>query len=113
MCLSKQVDGYPNEGQRAAQVAQLKASRDKLLVELEKQFLEVDRLSVENAALSQVAFSGDTPFTSFHSSTDDCEARTIPVTPGQARNGNLSGTLYGHHSIGVTACQQSPNGRRA
>ncbi|CAL5229236.1 g12522 [Coccomyxa viridis] len=36
-----------------SQVAQLKASRDKLLVELEKQFLEVDRLAVENAALSQ------------------------------------------------------------
>ena len=35
------------------QVAQLKASRDKLLAELEKQFLEVDRLGVENSALSQ------------------------------------------------------------
>ena len=35
------------------QVAQLKASRDKLLVELEKQFLEVDRLGVESSALSQ------------------------------------------------------------
>ena len=37
------------------QVTQLRASRDKLLAELEKQFLEVDRLSVENTALSQVA----------------------------------------------------------
>lgn len=36
------------------QVAQLRVSRDKLLAELEKQFLEVDRLSVENSALAQV-----------------------------------------------------------
>lgn len=28
-------------------------------MELEKQFLEVDRLSVENSALSEVAFSDD------------------------------------------------------
>lgn len=42
---------------RNVQVAQLKASRDKLLAELERQFLEVDRLSVENSALSQVCQS--------------------------------------------------------
>ena len=41
-------------GQCTEQVAQLKSSRDKLLAELERQFLEVDRLSVENSALSQV-----------------------------------------------------------
>ena len=36
------------------QVAQLRVSRDKLLAELERQFLEVDQLASENAALSQV-----------------------------------------------------------
>ena len=52
------------------QVAQLRASRDKLLAELEKQFLEVDRLSVENSALSQVASSDRTP-PRFPSTMDD------------------------------------------
>ena len=36
------------------QVAQLNVSRDKLLAELEKQFLEVDQLAAENAALIQL-----------------------------------------------------------
>ncbi|CAK0787044.1 hypothetical protein CVIRNUC_010260 [Coccomyxa viridis] len=36
-----------------SQVAQLRLSRDKLLAELERQFLEVDQLASENAALSQ------------------------------------------------------------
>ena len=40
------------------QVAQLRVSRDKLLAELEKQFLEVDQLASENAALSQVCATG-------------------------------------------------------
>jgi hypothetical protein len=45
---SRQITQYSS-----AQIAQLKASRDKLLAELEKQFLEVDRLGVENSALLQ------------------------------------------------------------
>ena len=62
----------------AAQVAQLKASRDKLLVELKKQFLEVDRLSVENSALSQVASSVQRAFM--------CRAGT--VIPEEASDGD-------------------------
>ena len=40
------------------QVVQLRVSRDKLLTELERQFLEVDQLASENAALSQVCATG-------------------------------------------------------
>ena len=36
------------------QVSSLKASRDKLLVEVDRQSLEIDRLLTDNAALEQV-----------------------------------------------------------
>ena len=47
-----------NDNVRNLQIAQLRVSRDKLLAELEKQFLEVDQLASENAALSQVCTTG-------------------------------------------------------
>ena len=45
------------------QVTQLKASRDKLLAEVDVQFKEADRLANENSALTQAT---DSPFSSVH-----------------------------------------------